>query len=334
MIEYGLMESASYKANRQLSPTLKVTKVSDTQSDAEDFLEIHYTDTTTESQQNEIASDKNIPKSATSNTDVTHKTHSSPGLKDKKAKNRMNLECKMEQVAATQSGSASPQRSPKKGGTKDKSKRGSRSSRRSASTSSVHSDEGLTVEEQQLLDSDEHASFEEDKLLLEINEILEPPVGMSSEKVTNDVNGDLPRVHRSCSVDTEENHSPKASNNTVEVGTELAQDALSDDPDETHINRSDSVDSDKSASSNIGSKAMMLKSKLSTALTGWQDKDENKYELQDMRPMSPTELQADNFGFPLAIFTKVNTVCSWINIFKSFIFFLPPSPPRSHTVND
>ncbi len=46
MVENGLKESACYSLHKQLSPTLTVTKVDPESQDSEEFLEVHYTDST------------------------------------------------------------------------------------------------------------------------------------------------------------------------------------------------------------------------------------------------------------------------------------------------
>ena len=228
----------------------------------------------------------------------------------------------------------------------------------SSGRSSSIPDEDLTPDEKELLgDTDECAfNWQEDKLLLEINEeegnshgMSSPPSGRTKPRTGSGkgVDASKPRMVPGMAVEVAALNDPDINatstgathshnldldfdmlgghekplgqgqghpSKTVLLGSKTESKVVDEAHEElwsSDMSRSESKNSvgsrgsDKSASSNLSSKAQLFRSKLSAAWAGNKDDDKFNVELQEIRPLTPTSLNVDEYGFPMAIFTKV-----------------------------
>ena len=310
MVEFGLQECASFRLKRRISQS-KVTN----HAVEEGYVDIQYVDgqpDNTEPLQNPPDAD-NIPANATEpicdndkNSVVDSNKPSSPGLRDKKVKDRIN---RLEQEAMAQaepvpeSPKHEPGQSPK---AKDIYSKVAVVRTNSIGASSVASDDLLTQDEQQLLDNDEPVNFEEDKLLLEIDSELDGNVDSNVE-----VNGDVDGSGDAGKMEECNDSSAKSiDKDTAEDGTKADMDSA------------EALESEHNTVGHIGARASQLKKRLSDVWTSWQREEEGRAaeegeeaaeegqeeEELDSRAISPSTLPVDDCGFPLSILTKVSCV--------------------------
>ena len=176
-----------------------------------------------------------------------------------------------------------------------------RTSITSAGSANSYVDESLTQEETLMLDNDNECfSWEEDKLLLEIDETLEN----TAEPTT--------KVHTSKLLTSDSDKCDSSKQNNEDISEEPRDEEMEHDGTprgqrSQSMTRSESGSSIGSAASNISSKAIELKNRLAGSIRNniMRETQDSSVELDDMRPVTPTTLPADDCGFPLNVFTKV-----------------------------
>lgn len=420
LVEYGLQESASYSPTRQLSPTLKITRLNSLSDDTNEYLEVHYTDTptstdikhaekeestatkvniasrtlsssSTESQTGSSRRDHKKPKVSPGHpvkvSDVKSmaepadkSSHDFPGIHrqcsresqgsisadnidhplssayarrssdessqprsrqnsgSKKDKDKDNFERKLEHAATTidrithletvqdtslsqgDEGILKVSAQDAKTNKKDplefvheitKVSSVQKHIQRLSSSSRTGSlpDEDLTPDEKELLgDSDECAfSWQEDKLLLEINEDVESP----------DVFGMTPTEKSRLRSSSSSERKPVSDDSSTVLSPE--------DPDDEGVTHSHNLDLEADLFSDLGQgqsgrnisggdigaksfKSRSIRNKLSAAWSSSKDANSMNVELTEIRPVTPSSLNVDEFGFPISIFTKVRLV--------------------------
>ena len=313
MIEQGMKECSKSSPRKHLSPTLKVTKVSDS-IDSEDYLEVHYTDSSKNNNQEEpkveIKSKQSPSKSqarrvitdihdisaitAIENVQMRERTHNSDEILSKSPHSKG--EDILQHVENT---------------THIEQVQNKRTSITSAGSTASYVDESLTQEEAQMLDNENDCfSLEEDKLRLEIDETLEGSGEMSAKSSQKTTASSQNHVG-----DAEANQTANNKGNLKREEEEMEHDGSTNKGQKSHgLNRSESGSSIASTASNLSLKAMGFKHRLAESLKGLRGESrESSLELDDMRPITPTTLPSDDCGFPLNIFTKVGSkFTSWL----------------------
>ena len=310
MIEQGMKECSKSSPRKHLSPTLKVTKVSDS-IDSEDCLEVHYTDSSKNNNQEEPKVQIKTKQSPSQTRRVVTDIHDISAITQIE-----NVQMKERTHNSDEILSKSPHSKGEdilqhvENITHIEQVQNKRTSITSAGSTTSYVDESLTHEEAQMLDNENDCfSWEEDKLLLEIDETLEgsgEASVQSSEKtsIQNHVG------------DAETNQTANNKGNLKrEEEEEMEHDGSINKGQKSHgLNRSESGSSIASTASNLSLKAMGFKHRLAESLKGLRGESrESSLELDDMRPVTPTTLPSDDCGFPLNIFTKVGAkFTSWL----------------------
>lgn len=319
MIEQGMKECSKSSPRKQLSPTLKVTKVSDS-IDSEDYLEVHYSNTSKQTDQGEAkveikpkqSPSKSQPKRVVSDIhDISAITHIE------------SVQCRDETHNSDEILSKSPHSKGEdilqhvENITHIEKVQDKRTSITSGGSSASYVDESLTQEEAQMLDNENDCfSWEDDRLLLEIDDALESSGGKVSPSSQNHLGNEESASGAEQNVETDSKANLKRENE------EMDHDGTPEKQPKSHsLNRSESGSSIASTASNISAKAMGFKHRLAESLKGLRGESrESSVELDDMRPVTPTTLPSDNCGFPLNIFTKV--IISGCSFFRCLLRML------------
>lgn len=296
-----MKECAKSSPKKLLSPTLGTARVSDAH-DGEDFLEVRYTSDPSKNNNHDdtkVEIRRQSPKKhhVTDALDVraitqvqsiqaTGETHDmdcilsmSPHTKDE------DILQHVEDITHTE-------RVQRK--------------RTSAGSAASYVDESLTQQEAQMLDNEMDCfSWEDDKVLLEIDEAL-----VGSEQSSSALTP--PSKHNSAATPIPI-PTPKDSFN-LDTGQVTTKRSAEEDMDSeivkvhrTH-SRTESGSSVASTASNLSARALGLKQRLTDSLREMRGAGsrESSVELDELRPVTPTTLPADDCGFPLNIFTKVS----------------------------
>lgn len=283
MLEKGMKECSKSSPRKQLSPTLKVAKLSDS-IDAEDYLEVHYSNHSRDR-------DSKVEIKAKQATKVTD-------IHDISAITQIEGVQTIEPIQTEDILSASPH------------SQGEdvlehvetithiervQNKRSSAGSRSSYVDDSLTQEEAQMLDNEADCfSWEDDKFLLEINEGSEG----TGEQSNSDKGSPSFRNHVE-----DIGKSPKAS--AKDKGSKKGSKGEESTNGQSMV-RSDSGSSLTATASNLSVKAMGLRNRLAESFKGIRaDKESSNFDVEDVRPVTPTTLPSDDYGFPLNIFTKV-----------------------------
>jgi len=279
MLEYGLKESASYTPERLLSPTLKVMKMNSV--DEEDFLEVHYTT----AQQVPLTKERTlitamgdlpeIKEPETSENDmfnIKKITHASPiqtqhhVITTQPTRIRYRSEPAVEistSVKSLQRSFSLPEEE--------------------RTVTEVEAEQQL----EDLLEAEDCFNWDEDKLLLEIDDSLASDSdSKSSRSPRRDLDGD------------------NAAQEEYDVG-------VLDDNKDGVVSR-DSSDNSISSSSSARLSITAFKDKFSSPLRSKAKSSPQHSPTTDLKenmmPPATSALVTDEFGFPLSIFTKVSTV--------------------------
>ena len=327
MIAHGLKESACYSPLKQLSPTFKVTQVG---SDLEEFLEVNYKEGDSPSDAVDAVPSGAAEKDSSVHHNDSAKENSAQSqpepeqeILNKKNKEVRNLEkynpdLSMELNINAITHIEPVQSLPVNMGTSDsilsqsprKSSEGERDPlgniEEITTVESVQLPEALvnntihpldSPESIRQIDKEDCFSWEEDKLLLEIDEILE--VETESEQHIRLKEEEMELSVKEEKRDKGEKEFEDQKQPQLEVPTTT---------DLTRTDSKTSINSKDSTSSNTSNTASYFRTKLS-AFSPWSQQKAAekgiKIEMMDIRPLSPTNLKVDEFGFPLAIFTKV-----------------------------
>lgn len=362
MIESGLSGSASYHPKKALSQTMKVTSVG---SDEEDYLEIHYKDSASNSEVDlaDLAqgegSDK-MPSVHTSSSSCDHNqvansrhsvasqsVSSQNSFSDTRqaAKPDCAVSANERKTSSTSSqptdfvakGCDAPmsidtithlQRVQSKEGLQKDAAILEDSKRQTEKTDILQFVEDITqvqnvqkpsnsssLEEayspdfslegnvDDLLDNDECFSWEDSKGKLQIDTPVEDSSAENSTFAEESVDDTSEKT-------VESEHKPTLEN--LQGFDDVLLDAESASENKDKMFRTDSVDSQSSVrsssstASNLSAAAYLLKHRISTAF--WPEEEEDKVELQVMRPISPSTIPVDDLGLPLGIFSKVSNV--------------------------
>ncbi len=315
MIEHGMKECSKSSPRKLLSPTLKVRKMDDS-FDSEDYLEVHYTDTSKNNNQSEAK--VTIQKSKTT----------PPKQENSKSNERNFVDIhdifavthleSVQSEGQSQSDESILSKSPHTKGedilqhvediTHVERVQNKRTSITSAGSANSYVDESLTQEETLMLDNDNECfSWEEDKLLLEIDETLESTAEPTTKVHTSKIltsDSDKCDSSKHNSEDTRANEDPQVE--------EMEHDGTPRGQRSQSMTHSESGSSIGSAASNISSKAIELKNRLAGSIRNniMRETQDSSVELDAMRPVTPTTLPADDCGFPLNVFTKVCVKCT------------------------
>ena len=317
MIEQGMKECSKSSPRKQLSPTLRVTKLSDS-IDCEDYLEVHYSNPSKHKEEAkvEIKAKQSPNKSKGGRilpdihdiSAITHiesvqsqeRTHNSDEILSKSPHSKgENILQHVENITHIEQ------------------VQNKRTSITSAGSSISYVDESLTQEEAQMLDNENDCfSWEEDKLLLEIDETLE-----GSGELTTQNNENL--------MTSSQNHTENGELKRKEEDTKAVK---QEDEEMEHdgtrnqklhsLNRSESGSSITSTASNLSAKAIGFKHRLAESIKGLRGESrESSLELDDIRPVTPTTLPSDDCGFPLNIFTKVTAMLIFLDVGQNHKLF-------------
>ena len=303
MIEQGMKECSKSSPRKKLSPTLRVTKLSDS-IDSEDYLEVHYSNPSKHNDKEEAKVEIKAKQSPNKSQErkivpdihdisaITHiesvqsqgRTHNSDEILSKSPHSRNeDILQHVENITHIEK------------------VQNKRTSITSAGSSISYVDESLTQEEAQMLDNENDCfSWEEDKLLLEIDETLEGSGELTTQNNENLVTS---------SQNHAENGKPKRKEKDTKAVKQEDEEMEHDGTRNQKLNRSESGSSITSTASNISAKAMGFKHRLAESIKGLRGESrESSLELDDMRPVTPTTLPSDDCGFPLNIFTKVTAM--------------------------
>lgn len=294
MLENGLVESASYSPSKQLSPTMKMTKAYSLDDTAEEFLEVHYTGDDSNRTEAKLVEERPPSPVNSSKTSEVPKTAETV-VREQPKSDPLQID-NITHVEAVQQPSSVPSEdilstSPVKGVSDPLAQVDGITHREKVQSVSeeLHSgeleqglpDAGTLAKMEEMIEEDDACfSWEDDKLLLEIDSELDSQSGHSANASLNE----------SAFKDMKEK-------------SEKTQGASTSTKPES--SKSDDKESSQSTTTvgqltpeKLGSK---IKDKFSSL---WQGQVENGVELQDMRPVSPTNLKLDEHGFPLSVFTK------------------------------
>ena len=319
MIEQGMKECSKSSPRKQLSPTLRVTKLSDS-IDCEDYLEVHYSNPSKHNHKEEAKVEIKAKQSPNKSkggrilpdihdiSAITHiesvqsqeRTHNSDEILSKSPHSKgENILQHVENITHIEQ------------------VQNKRTSITSAGSSISYVDESLTQEEAQMLDNENDCfSWEEDKLLLEIDETLE-----GSGELTTQNNENL--------MTSSQNHTENGELKRKEEDTKAVK---QEDEEMEHdgtrnqklhsLNRSESGSSITSTASNLSAKAIGFKHRLAESIKGLRGESrESSLELDDIRPVTPTTLPSDDCGFPLNIFTKVTAMLIFLDVGQNHKLF-------------
>lgn len=177
------------------------------------------------------------------------------------------------------------------------------------------------------IDSEDNCfSWEDDKVLLEIKPEDDPSMSIEDAMESLISEPEIINMDREVeieSADKQENFDSLNIDITKEV--KLTDDGdIKNDDQKTGLARSDSKGSSSSVGSNVSAKA--IKDKLSLALRSLSAEEEEspnsptRKQVQ-VRPMSPTNIDTDECGFPLSIFAKVsNSFDCFLATYIDFLF--------------
>ena len=310
MIEQGMKECSKSSPRKQLSPTLKVTKISES-NDSEDYLEVHYTDPSKNNNHAEASVEikpKQSPSKSQARRVITDIHDISAITQIESVQSRERTHNSDEILSKSPHSKGEDILQHVENITHIEQVQNKRTSITSAGSSTSYVDESLTQEEAQMLDNENDCfSWEEDKLLLEIDETLEGSSKLSTQSSEKTISS---RNHVGSPKTNQKGDKEMLKQREEE---EMEHDGSPHKEQKTHsLNRSESGSSIASTASNLSAKAFGFKHRLVGSLKGLRGESrESSLELDDMRPVTPTTLPSDNCGFPLNIFTKVGLKFSY-----------------------
>ena len=333
MIEHGLIESASYHPSRKLSSTLHTTSVG---NDCEDYLEIHYSDNpfssnvngssgSTEGAQQSRGRTWSLPEEPVTKPSVTRqrtasdvnqpRLKTSPNATDPFGRSDITVLHPVQLKSQLQSDQGILEESPESSShigplesLKDITHVKSVQRDNSVEKGELEAAVGGSTDMEELLDGDDCFTWQEEggRLSLQIADAINDQPSSNTQSAESS-----PEHALNLTTGEESKHNEdKIVGDFVDVNLVSGEES-----GHAPVHRADSIGSQSSnrssssAVSNLSIKAHKLKHKISSALhTG----NENKIELQDMRPVSPSSIHADENGFPLSIFTKVRDLVTKI----------------------